>query len=415
MIHKKSIVRLVSVVCCISASLSSAMVVFKPHDPLIRPDFRFEKKGELAFFAEHGFKARGFDNAGNRSDVLQIWNCDQNTLAMLKGFPANSPETELLEKVNATDDGTRGHMIFCGDLFMDAGALFGRYHFYREWFLTAYLPFYRMQLKNVHTRDLTQDNTPADIRVKENLTGPISQVTADMGCLNIGPWTRTGFGDATVLLEWVHNFWQPKPFLKNVMLDWRIGLAVPTGKREDEDKLMALPFGYDGNVGLIFGGGIELLLGRYFKVGLDVELIQQFGNTRDRRIRTNRDQTDLLLLQKVCAYRDFGMTQKFDLYLQIFRLWDALSCRVGYQFLKHGDDFLSLRNQDFSFHVANTARPLQEWTVHQGVVTLSYDCAKHLKPDALFKPAVSLFGYLPFNGKRSVAFPLIGGMVSVDF
>ncbi len=415
MISKKNIFRLVCGLCCVTVLSSSAMIVFKPHDPLIRPDFRFEKKGELALFAEHGFKARAFDGAGNKTNALQIWNCDQDTLAMLKGFPENSPETELLEQVNATDDGTRGHLNFCGDLHMEAGAIFGRYHFYRDWFLTSYVPFYRMQLKNVAIHDLTQDATAADRRVKEFLTGPIAQVTADMGCLSLAPWTRTGFGDWTVLLEWVHNFWQPKPFLKNVMLNWRLGLAVPTGKREDENRLMALPFGYDGNVGLIFGGNLELLLGRYVKVGLDVELVQQFGNTRDRRIRTNRDQTDLLLLQKVCAYKDFGMTQKFDLYLQMFRFWDALSCRVGYQFLKHGDDFLSLYNQDFSFHVANTAWPLQEWTVHQAVINLSYDCAKHLKPDAVFKPSVSLFGYLPFNGKRSVAFPLIGGMFAVDF
>ncbi len=391
------------------------MQLFRPHDPLIRPDFRFEKKGEFALFAQHGFKARGFGNHSESVNALQIWHCDQNALAMLKGFSSDSPMTELLEQVNATDDGMRGHLNFCGDLFMDAGALFGRYHFYRDWFLTAYLPFYRMQLKNVCIQDKTQNNTPADVRVKQYLTTPIAQNAAELGCLNLGPWTRTGLGDWTVLLEWVHNFWQPKPFLKNVMLDWRLGLTVPTGKREDENKLMALPFGYDGNMGLIFGGGIELMLGRYFKTGVDVELLQQFGNTRNRRIRTNQDQTDLLLLQKACVYKDFGLTQKFDLYFQIFRLWNACSCRIGYQFLKHGDDFLSLYTQDFSPQIANTARPLQEWTLHQAVVTLSYDFAAHLKPDAHVKPVLSLYGQMPFNGKRAIGFPSIGGMFSIDF
>jgi hypothetical protein len=398
-----------------TASSAFGMYIFRPHDPLIRPEFRFDKTGELAFFAEHGFKARGFDNNKNKTNSLQIWSCDQNALAMLKGFSAHSPMTELLEKINANDDGTRGHLNFCGDLFMDAGALFGRYHFYRDWFLTTYLPVYRMQLKNVCIHDKTKDLTAADRRVKEFLTNNLSANVCNLGRLDLGPWKRSGLGDWTVLLEWVHNFWQPKPFLKSVMLNWRLGLTVPTGKRTDESKLMALPFGYDGNMGLIFGGNIELMLGRYFKAGLDVELLQEFGNNRIRRIRTNQDQTDLLLLQDVCVYRDFGLTQKFDLYFQIFRLWDALSCRIGYQFLKHGDDFLSLYTQDFSPRVANTARPLQDWTLHQAVFNLFYDFAAHMKPDATVKPSISLFGYLPFNGKRSIGFPMLGGMFAIDF
>ena len=90
----------------------------------------------------------------------------------------------------------------------------------------------------------------------------------------------------------MRDFPQCRALLNNVRVITRLGLVCPTGKREDEDRLLAFPFGNDGAWGLQFAGGIDLTFGYTLRGGIDVEFIYLFGNTRCRRIKTAPDQTD---------------------------------------------------------------------------------------------------------------------------
>ncbi|MCL5875835.1 MAG: hypothetical protein M1114_05170, partial [Candidatus Dependentiae bacterium] len=106
------------------------------------------------------------------------------------------------------------------------------------------------------------------------------------------------------------------------------GFNLPTGKKQNEDLLMAVPFGYDGAYGIFGGAGIDILLAYIMKLGLDVELLHLFGNTRERRIKTNIDQTELLLLQKVSAYKDWGLYQRFNLYAKVYNCVGGASLKL---------------------------------------------------------------------------------------
>lgn len=395
-----------------------SMNILRPYDVMIRPPLKKGSMIQTAFMAEHEFNNHGYNRDGHRANVLQIWNCDQDAIKMLEGFDATSPQGLLaiqLSADGANDDGVRGHYIVTGDLHTDSFAFTSHYNFLDAWFLTAYLPIYTMMLKNVQWNNETLNVSAGDQSVRTNLTNNFFANVATLGDgLYLGDWTRTGIGDLVLMMDWAQDFYQYKPLLKNSRVNWRIGLNLPTGLLEDEDKVFARPFGFDGAFGLIFGFGLELTYGCYVKLGGDVELTQLFGNTRCRRIKTDVEQTELLLLAKTQVYRNYGLQQRFNLWGQLFNI-GGFGLKVGYQYLKRGEDSFAVRSPDFSTNIANTARSLESWTVHNAIVDATYDFSVHLDPHAPVKPYISLFSRIPFNGDRSAAGPTIGGLIALDF
>lgn len=392
-------------------------LLLRPYDTLVRPEIYLDHCYEFSMWAERGVgPAKGFNEDGQAVNVLSLWSPDQDALAMLNGFPDDSPITALRLALDAIDDGTRGHIFFDGKLRLDfGGAIGGRWYFLPHAWITAYLPVYKAQLTDVTQMDLTQMLTASDIRVKNLLTNNLSNVLSDFSDgLALSGWRRTGLGDLNTMVEWLFDFPQERPLLKNVTLDGRVGFTWPTGLKSDPDKLFAFPYGFDGAVGILYGGGLDVMLSYCFKAGFDVQLLSLFGNTRERRIRTATDQTDLLLLAKAPAYKDFGLIQRFNLYVQAYHFYRGFSFLAGYQFLKKGQDRLELETCAFNNEIANTAASLEEWIVHSVECNLHYDVNADC-PDAWIAPQISLFARLPFGGKRAAAFKTVGLMIAFDF
>ncbi len=399
-------------------SYAHAMNILVPYDPLILPEYNNLHRVQLAVFGEWGYEhAKGFNEDGDRVDVLRVLNSDQNALAMLKGFSPTSPIGQLLSRLQASDDGVRGHFKVNGKLDLDFALAFAaRFFFKNDWSLGIYLPVYKMDMRDVVFEDQTQNITDDDFRVKAFLTNNFVENVKNLsGGLDLRDWHRSGVGDLTVLLRWFRDFYQHKPFLKNVRINFRSGLIIPTGKRTDEDKIFAIPFGNDGAFAIPFAVGLDATLGKYVKLGLDVELTHIFGNTRARRIKTDEDQTELILLKKTQVHRDFGLTQRFDLYVQFYRFLKGFSFKVGYQFKKHGDDEFALKTNAFSQKVANTASRIREWTMHHIITNTSYDFCVHLNDDSRVRPQLSIFTRFPFNGKLVAVVPTVGATFSIDF
>lgn len=415
MIKKLSLVFLA---CGVPFSAFGMNLLLRPWDTLIRPEVYLDRCAELSLWAEAGIiPARGYNQDGARVNPLTIWNPDQDALAMLDGFPVNSPITQLRTVLNATDDGIRGHLIFDGKLNLDFGGAIGaRWYFLPHAWFMAYVPFYKVRLTDVAFTDLTQLKTAADYRVRNMFINNLNTIVSQLSDgLTIGGWKRTGAGDLNIMVEWLYNFQQERPLLKNVELDGRVGFTLPTGLKADPDLLFAFPFGYDGAVGILYGGGLNVLLGDRLKAGFDVQLFHLFGNTRPRRIKTAFDQTELLLLAKTDAYIDYGLTQRFNLFIQAYHVCGGLSFLAGYQFLKRGENHLALNSCEFSTSIANTAISLEEWIVHSVELNLHYDFSVHSCDDSWAVPQLSLFSRIPFNGKRAIAFTTVGIMAAVDF
>lgn len=398
-----------------------AMNLTKPYNVFLKPTPHKGDRFLFSVLAEAGIgHSKNFDEDRRVCSPLRIWNCTQDSIAMLKGFSESSPQGQLLDKIQGVDiapidNGIRGHFCVDGDLDLKYSfALDGRYFLPLDFSIALYLPFYGQELKNVHWKDLTPSGTPGDpdARVKQFLTTDFFEHVCQLGNLQLGGWKRNGIGDLMLELEWLRDFPQAKDNLKNVLLNARFGFNLPTGKRSDQDKIFAQPFGTDGAFGLLFGVGLTVTIGEYFRAGFNVDLLQLFGHVRNWRIKTDVDQTELLLLQKACAYKDYGLTQQFDLFIQFFN-YRGFFVQADYQFTKHGDDHLSLLTNDFQDNIANNARYLEDWTSHYGMVKIGYEFDEW--NDARAKPNLFFYTLIPFEGKRSALFTTVGLVAGVEF
>lgn len=434
-----------------------SMNLINLYDTLVLPEKCENSRYQFYAIAQTGLKSKSFDECDCVSNILQIWNKDQNSLKMLDGLGVDTQIGQLRTRLDANDDGVRGHFNVCGDLKVDlASEIGGWFYFNKEFFFSFQLPIYSMKLKNVSWSDLTKDVSYDDARVKEYLTNDFAKNVKELGCLDICGWDRNGLGDLALLFGWAGEFPQSKKVLKNVKLNARTGLTLPTGKKTDEDKIFAFSFGNDGAVAGFFGAGLDLTFGSYTKAGLDVQMIYPFGSTKCRRIKTSSCQTDLLFLTKADCFKSIALTQRFNLYLEFYG--KGFSFKPGYQFMSKGEDILYICSNKFFDDIANTAESLQEWTMHSLVFDFSYHfcrdcaCASGVKKDGIctdssckdsgcsccscgncsgskkksasfdkcdcgrkIDPYIGLFAKVPFNGTRAAMTSTIGLTLALDF
>jgi len=406
-------IRTIRILCVLSVLFIlniSPMNIIEPYDVFLRPSIREGKHFQIFGWAEAGLDARGYDSCGDRVNVLHIWNKDQNALAMLNGCSPTSKIGQLRARLG-DDDGVRGHLCVDGDLKPIGATIAARYVFPYNISFGVYLPVYSMKLENVMWRDLT----PAGDIIRQDLTNNLVANVWELGCLDICGWQRTGLGDMMIVGEYQGHFEQHKPVLKKVIVDGRLGLSLPTGLKEDEDKIFALPFGNDGAWGVMFGAGIDLIWADYIRGGVDVQLDHVFGHEKIRRVKTDLCQTDLLLLNKTCAYKEYGLRQQFTIHAGFYKLMSGFSFDVGYRYTKHNEDRLRLSDTCFSDKLANSAARLCDWTSHQILLKAEYDFGYHMCEDATLIPTIGVYSRLPFNGKRVALSPSFGVVFSLDF
>lgn len=414
--NRKQIISYFFILCSLRSITANTVTLLTPADTLIRPWYTGCFSFQYINYAQGGFDQKAFDFDGHLVNPLQIYSNDQNALAMISGFNQNSPEGQLLIELDATDDGTRGHVCLQADLEQRAaGAFESRWFFMPDLSLNFFLPFFSYRLHSISITDKTKSINTQDLRVQDLLIPNIELLAKEFGGLSLEPWKRIGVGDCTFYLEWFRDFQQDKPLLKWVRLNWRVGLSLPSGLDQNEDKIFAFPFGYDGSFSLPFGFGLDLTFACHLRAGFDVQLTHVFGKTKCRRIKIDRNQTEFLLLTKTRAYKDYGMTQRFNLYAQLFQLYKGLSLKLGYQFYKQGASELSIASNDFSNQIANTAQTLREWTLHHLVGHIEYDFGLTCFNQTQIHPQIALYADCPVNGKRSASNYAIGGILSLEF
>lgn len=432
---KKQIILLLLITCSPLQHLYGIFPVnvFRPWDIFLRPTVWPNTRWQYTTFFEHAYLAQAENPEGDAVNPLQIYQPTQSSISMLKGFPANSdinrflvlsppadgscPEPNSANGLgNPEDNGVRGHLRFNGDFDMTlATGISVRYHFPENFTLGIHLPVYSMGVRNVTFQDLTRGVTAQDLIVKRCLAGRLNEVIAGLDpSLNINGWKATNVGDLVVMAEWIKNFPQQKSVLKNVMINPRFAVLLPSGRAKNENDILSMPFGCDGSTAIFFGGGIALTWLDFLKAGIDYEFWVQFGNTRSRRIKVQEQQTEWLLFAKVLAHNDPGFTERFHLYLETPNLFCGFNAGIAYQFWKHNEDKLSLCTNDFSQDIANTAQYLKEWSMHHALFKVGYDL-QYKDPDSKFKPQFMFFYKYPFNGKRSIMLNTVGASFSLSF
>ncbi len=373
---------------------------------------------------EYGHTRRCRDWDENKVGVLQIYNQTESSLAMLMGAERGSDIHQLANRLlpafaPATDDGVRGRFKLDGKFEGYDLTFWGKYRLPLEnvpgnFDFDFYVPFCYLEISDVKWNDQTKDVLNADRDVKRYLTNDIENLVMQLGNLDLNNWDKLGIGDIVFILGWYKDFKQLKEHLKNVRVNVRLGLSVPCGSEKDEDKSFSLPMGNDGAWGIPLSAGLDLDFINKIRAGIEFEMLFLFDETRERRLKTDENQTDFLLLHKGIATKSFGMTWKFNLFLQARRFFKGLSAMVAYQFLKHDGDRLTAQTNDFSYHIINFAQNLEEWGTQNFIFQLNYDFFKSCK-NSWFKPQISFFYKLPITGKRVINMHTFGGQIAFNF
>lgn len=408
-------------ICLIASGLDavvSAINLFNPYDilmlqPLIAlPEFQVSV-GYERFINGCGMQADDDELCQSWRkccNILQIYQDSQDAIAAYKGTDFNTPigQQTLVFPVD-DDNGTHGLLTPCGDLTIDNFMLSARYAWCNGVSFGLYLPVIKAHLKNVRWKS-NNLAAPYESQIDNNTI----KVLEETGKLCLGNWSRHGLGDLAALFMWNRYYPQNKRWLKNVHGGLRGGLLFPTGLKSDEDLLLAFPFGNDGSLGVLGGATLELWWGGFLRFGVDGEFTQIFGTCRTARIKTDPAQTDLLFLVKAPVNREVGFMQHYTLYLQATHFWRGLSFRAAYQYTKHNDDKLFLATDHYDAELANTAEYLQEWTMHNLVLSATYDSWLG-KPRPQYWPTVMAFYKHGFNGKRAVLGNTIGLQLTINF
>ncbi len=372
------------------------------NDNLFRPVTEGQCWSIDAIF-EHSFSPKAHTFEGCEVNFLQTCQESQSSLAMIKGYKPTSEIGMLSQQFNVNDDdGIRGHFVPCADLEVDSALITGRYYLPNGFNIVATLPIYSINVSNVLWEELTNNVIAADFLTKDLFTDNFFQNICELGCLDLWDVERTNIGDLYLGMQWLHDFEQNKDWLSNVRTNIYSGMTFPTARKVDVNKSLSIPFGNDGAFGILFGGGIDLTLRSCVRLGVDALFLNLFGSSKCRRIKTFDDQTDLFLLETTKTRKEFGFTQRYNLYAQWYQALGGLSFKAAYQHWRHNDDKLTLFTYDYSTRIANTACSLEEWTLHNFYFFIDYDAAAHLDDCATFKPFISLWYKVPVTGRHSI-------------
>jgi hypothetical protein len=387
---------------------------FVPYDVLIVPYRPSKCRFQFDVAGEFGIHSRGFAGDFNQGadtavNALQIYQCQQNAIAALQGLDPATPQGQLAQQLIMGDNGAQALFRPFGTLRADANLMFSaRFRLPYQLTFSWYLPYQVIGLQDVCWQPVEQ--SPLDNLNPLDFLNEVSQI----GNLTIGGWKRHGFGDLLGRVEMYRTFPQNRPWLNMVGVAVRGGVFFPTGLKADPDKLLALSFSEGSGFGMHASGMIELHFRHNIIFGIDAEFGYFFGRTGMERIKTDAAQTDLLLLTKVCAFRDPGFNQRFTLYGEKVQKGGGLAGTLAYMYIKRTDDVLFPCVEGFDPVVINDAESLQESTAHSLIFMMSYDWAyKAAAWDVI--PSCSAFIKVGCNGKRSVVADTVGFTVSVAF
>lgn len=411
-------------------SFSSLVLAFAPTN-FYRPydiNFRFpdcnDKKFQLGFNFEYGNTTKSRDFNENKVPVLRLYNSTESSLAMLMGADPGTTINELANSltgfgVDLSDDSIRGAFELDGRYEQANLDIVYKYKLPIETMtgnfeLFLYVPFKHMEISDVVWNETTANDLVADLIVKNQLTNDFFNKVSDLGDgLDLTGFKRFALSDILLQLWWYNDYKQVKEHLKNVRLNFRIGLSAPTGHQRDENKSLDFESGNDGSWGVPLGALIDLDFIRDFKTGLEFELLFLLDNTKIRRLKTNRYQTDFLLLHKGKATKSPGMTWKFNLFLQK-KFLKYLTAKVVYQYFKVDSSKLTAQTNKFDYQIINTAQRLQEWSSQNLIFQFNADLFK-TENDSKIKPQISMFMKIPLTGKRVIRATTVGAQIGFNF
>ena len=378
-----------------------------------------QKKWQWNFLSQTCFGTKSFNEEGDIVNPLQIYEAQQNMLGLFQGAGAASQFNQLVNSFAAgpgggVTNGQNGLFSPTGDFSGYQVAFLGAYKFHQNCYFKVALPVYNIQLSNVVWDYSGNDQTFSGQQLQDQLVSSFMNDAQDLYGLSLAGWKISGLGDLALLLDYIADYPQGRSVLRNVRVHARLGLTFPTGLVADENLLMPQALGADGSMTMPFGGGLDINLSRYVQCGFRAQFSYIWGNEKLRRIPTFPTQTTLLYPDLVPTYKNYGITQTFDLYGQLYNIFGGISFKFAYEYYFKALDTISINIPGLNYQLLQKNLTLDEITRHNLIYVLSFDSAFLEKFD-LIHPQVELFVNIPFNGSFVTSASTVGVQLSLDW
>ncbi len=378
-----------------------------------------KQKWQWNFLTQSCFDTTSFNFDGNQVNALQIYEPAQDMLGLFQGIGLESQFNQLVNSIAAGSGGgvnnsQNGLFTPTGDFSGYQVAFLSSYKFHNNCYFKVALPVYNLKLSHV-VWDYTGNNeTFSGQQIQDELVSSFLQDAQNIFGLNLSGWQTSGLGDLALLLDYIGDYPQGRTVLRNVRVHARLGLTFPTGLVANENWLMSQPLGNDGSMTMPFGGGLDINLGRYFQCGFRGQFSYIWGNEKLRRVPTFPGQTTLLFPTVMSTFKNYGITQTFDLYAQMYNVYEGLSLKLAYEYYFKTQDNISINRPGYNYNLLQSDLTLEEMTRHNMIILLSFDSGFLEKHDKIH-PQVGLFFNMPFNGSLATLASTVGVQLSLDW
>jgi hypothetical protein len=251
--------------------------------------------------------------------------------------------------------------------------------------------------------------------------GGLSYMTEDVrntifsgSTLNATSWNKTGLGDLNVFLSWKNHYTQVNDALSSVGIYAQIGLSLATSSREDLNKNLALPFGYDGSTAVPMSAAINLHFSKNLRLCGSVDAVFFFADSSDRMTRTKESEGSLWLSNKTFIRRSPGTLLGFNTLLEGVSNCKRYSVGILYSFIKKYEDRYSSNTKvGFVDSVANKS----EYALDKSCHTLNFRGSVDFQEmvDSNLAPTLSISYKYPLKGERMLLFKTVKVEASVSF
>ncbi len=235
---------------------------------------------------------------------------------------------------------------------------------------------------------------------------------------------KNDLSDAVLSLGWHGHCTFENSTIKRLRGFIQAGVIIPTGERLAEDRVFALPIGYNKHWGVHARGNIHASLFEKLVFGVNGGVSILARDTYDRRMTTSTEQNGYIILEKGKATTDPGTIWDITGYLKAEQIVGGLSAMIGYSYTQREKTYLTVRDDNFlktalknnliysKDYVINSNKLLNKWYQHVIHVSAEYDFGAHGKP--AFSPLIRLSYNYPISAQHTWATGILSGSANLS-
>lgn len=229
--------------------------------------------------------------------------------------------------------------------------------------------------------------------------------------INAGGFSKQGAGDISIMFGWGYNY-QELRVLDFIDITGKIGMLLPSGKKQNIDYAFDLPLGYNGHWGV--GGSGDFAVGIYdwLTLGGHVNAIAFLDHTDVFRMKTDARQNGFIKLAKGCATSELGPIWNAGAFIKADHVAGGLSLLAGYSYTQKQRDMLHPQKTScFNPTAVCCDSMLSGWKMQTVHLLMEYDGAREGRR---VSPRVALLANIIVDGEHIFATNMYGGSIGID-